>query len=420
MAASASVEQFNGSVLISLNGASLLAGAYGLADFEHNVRNTTITKFRLGSITKPITAMAIHMLAEQGKLKISSPISEYILDAPEHWSEITIQHLLDHRAGLPNFTEFPDYYETQRLPSTPWQTIGRFSDLPLIAKPGQVSLYNNSGYIILGALIELVSGKNYEEFLKENIFQPLRMFNTGYDCAEKVLENRARGYIRSKQGLENAPYLDMSIPFAAGALYSTIEDLFIFDRAIETGKQPIPKEVLKQMQQAPSDNYGGGWHLSQQNGRLQVGHSGGIDGFCTIMLRYPQEKLTIVILSNVVSWAYSPERMSQDLSAIVFGEPYQIPKNRKAIVLTGSEYDIYTGAYKIEEELYLQIERRNSQWFGRFSDKIDEFEIFAESENEFFIDDFETQLKFCQNNGLIHLEIMHAGQLSRANKMGKD
>jgi CubicO group peptidase (beta-lactamase class C family) len=338
---------------------------------------------------------------------------------PEHWQPITILHLLNHRSGLSNFTDYHDYAGTQRLPSTPWQTMDRFRDAPLVSAVGEVSRYNNSGYIILGALVELISGKTYADFLTEKLFQPLRMFDSGYDNSEQVLSNRARGYVRTKQATINACYLDMSIPFSAGALYSTIDDLYLFDQAIAKGKKPIPAQVLKTMAGEIDDTYSAGWHTDNSNGRLKVGHSGGIDGFCTIMLRLPQEKLTIIVLSNVVSWLYSPERIAQELSSIVFDEPYEIPRIRKAIKLDSPEYDDYTGMYELENlSMHLKVEREHGRWFLQFTDQ-ESFEIFPETENQFFVLDFEAQVEFCFNarKQVTHVILAHEGQVTRAYKL---
>jgi len=338
MNACACVDQFCGAVLVNLQGQTLLRRAYGLADFEHRVANSVQTKFRLGSITKPITAMAIYMLEEARELSVNDHVGKYITDAPHHWHNITIKHLLDHRSGLPNFTEFPDNVPTQRLPSSPWQTMERFRNLALVTFPGSVSRYSDSGYIVLGVLIELISGKSYTDFLSERIFRPLKMNDTGYDSAEAIIANRARGYVQMKQAVQNANYLDMSIPFAAGALYSTIDDLRLLDEAITQEQNLIPREVIKTMNSPMADSYSAGWRL-EKAGRYRVGHSGGIDGFCTVMTRFPYDKLCIAVLSNLVSWQYSPERISHDLSAIIFSEPYQIPQNRQVISLDSPQYD---------------------------------------------------------------------------------
>lgn len=414
------VEQFSGAVFVSWHGKQLLSRAYGMADIEHRVSNGTNTKFRLGSITKPMTVMSICMLEEMGELSISDPVSKFITDTPGHWNGITLRHLIDHSSGLPNFTALPNFADTTRLASTPWQTLDRVRDLPLVSAPGEQSSYNNSGYIALGAIIELVSGRSYADFLTEKIFAPLKMFDTGYDVSEQILENRARGYVRSKQAIVNASFIDMSVPFSAGALYSTVDDLFLFDQAIYKGKKPIPQAVKNLMHAGPHpDGFALGWHVDNSKGRCKVGHSGGIEGFCTMMAKYPDEKLTVLVLSNVVSWMYTPERIAEDLSSIVFGEPYEIPRIRKAIKLDSPTYDHYMGIYELEElNMQLRVTKEDGRWLLQFTDE-EPFEIFPESENEFFVLDYEAQIKFCLNarKQVSHVFLVHGGQPTRAYKV---
>jgi CubicO group peptidase (beta-lactamase class C family) len=168
------IGSFSGSVLMARNGEVLLTKGYGFADREHKISNTPQTKFRLGSITKQFTAMAIIILEAQDKLDAQDPICKYLTECPEAWATITIHHLLTHTSGIPNFTDFPDYRRTSATPSAPEETIDRFQDEPLDFQPGESWSYSNSGYILLGHIIERVSNQSYEEFLQENIFTPFR------------------------------------------------------------------------------------------------------------------------------------------------------------------------------------------------------------------------------------------------------
>ncbi|MBX9685350.1 MAG: beta-lactamase family protein [Candidatus Obscuribacterales bacterium] len=421
MDACTAVDQFSGAVLLQKNGRLLLRYAAGMADFELMVGNTPQTKFRLGSITKPITAMCIYILQEEQKISPDDPLNRYISDLPEALNQMRIHHLLAHKSGLANFTEFPDYAKTQRLPSTCWETINRFKNEALQFKIGEQCRYNNSAYIILGALIELLSGMTYADFVKSRIFEPLGMNDSGYDSHEILLPKRARGYIRNRQGMEPGPFLDMSIPFSAGALYSTIDDLWLFEQALREERPPFPRAVLQAMK-APltGETYSCGWHQDTSDGRFKIGHSGGIDGFCTIFMRYPYDDLSIVVLSNVVSWAYSPERICQDLAAVVFGEAYQTPRNRTAIKLDSEKALEFIGVYAFEDQSNssIIIYREGERWMAKFS-PTEDYEIFPESEREFFINDFDAQISFpaVTQDQLTHLVLTHEGQSSRANKL---
>ena len=292
------IGSFSGSVLIARNGEVLLSKGYGFADREQKIINTPQTRFRIGLITKQFTAMAIVMLEAQAKLDVQDHICSYLPECPEAWETITIQHLLTHTSGIPNFTDFTDYRATNATPSPPEETTNRFKDKPLDFQPGEGWGYSNSGYILLGQIIERVSGQSYENFLQEHIFTPLQMTSTGYDHNQDDL---AVGY---KGIFGKAEFIDMSIPYAAGALYSTVEDLYRWDQALYT-HQLLPQDYLDQIFTAqvtiPNSRgmaYGYGWTIGQENGRQIITHAGGIEGFISEIARYPQDKTVIIILSN--------------------------------------------------------------------------------------------------------------------------
>jgi CubicO group peptidase (beta-lactamase class C family) len=293
-------EAFTGTVLVARNGEVLFSQGYGLADRDKNLLNTPQTKYRLGSITKQFTAMAILMLQAQDKLNVQDPICGYISDCPTTWQDITIHHLLTHTSGIPNFTDFRDYQATKATPSPPEQTIARFKDKPLDFLPGEGWSYSNSGYIVLGYIIEQASGQSYEMFLQQSIFDPLEMKNTGYDHNDGSL---ATGYTGTSGRWRKAEYIDMTIPYAAGGLYSTVEDLYRCDQALYT-EQLVSMDMLDLMftphAEMPGSglSYGYGWGVGEMNNHQAVSHGGGIEGFATEIRRYIENKVTITILSN--------------------------------------------------------------------------------------------------------------------------
>ena len=219
--------QFNGSALVAENGKVIFKKGFGSANMEWNILNQPDTKFRLGSISKQFTALLIVKLAEEGKIKLDVPITTYLPDYPkENGSKITIHHLLTHTSGIPNYTNAPNFLKDKaRDPYTPEAFAKTFSSLPLDFAPGEKFNYSNSGYFLLGCIIEKITGKTYEQNLQETIFTPLKMVNTGYDHSEVVLKNRAAGYEKEGKKIVNASYIDMSMPYAAGSLYSTVEEL---------------------------------------------------------------------------------------------------------------------------------------------------------------------------------------------------
>jgi CubicO group peptidase (beta-lactamase class C family) len=213
------------SVLVARGGDILINKGYGFANLEWNIANSPQAKFRLGSVTKQFTAAGILLLEERGKLKIDDPIKKYVTDAPAAWDKITIFHLLTHTSGIPNFTSFPDYASLEASPTTAEKLVSRFRDKPLDFQPGEQWSYSNSGYVLLGYLIEKISGQDYATFVQQNIFTPLDMKDSGYDSNSAIIPRRASGYATGHDGLVNAGFVHMSVPFAAGGLYSTTEDL---------------------------------------------------------------------------------------------------------------------------------------------------------------------------------------------------
>ncbi len=291
---------FTGSVLIAKEGQVLLSRGYGLADREQNIPNTPQTRFRLGSVTKQFTAMAILILEKQGRLDVQDPICKYIPDCPSTWDAITIKHLLTHTSGIPDFTSFADYLGSRAVPTTPIQTIDRFKDKPLDFQPGEKFSYSNSGYIVLGYIVERASGQTYEDFLKQSIFTPLNLRDTGYD---HLTDGLAVGYA-DKYSTRPADFIDMSIPYAAGGLYSTVEDLYRWDQSLYT-EQLVPKATLAEMFAPQVDiagsglAYGYGWVTGKDASGLSTNmHEGGIEGFTTVIARYPDDHVTIIILCN--------------------------------------------------------------------------------------------------------------------------
>jgi len=291
-------DAFTGAVLVARNGEVLLSKGYGLADWDKNLPNNPHTKYRLGSITKQFTAMAILMLQAQDKLNVRDPVCLYISECPTTWQDITIHQLLTHTSGIPNFIKFINYEATKATPSSPEQTIARFKDKPLDFPPGEQWSYSNSGYIVLGYIIEQVSGQSYEAFLQQNIFEPLQMKDTGYDHNDGSLAIGYTGILWTE-----ADYIDMTIPFAAGGLYSTVEDLYRWDQALYT-EQLVSQDLLDLMFTPHAKlpvtglSYGYGWYIGEMNNHNVVGHGGGIEGFATEIRRYIDDKVTIIVISN--------------------------------------------------------------------------------------------------------------------------
>lgn len=344
--------RFSGSVLVAKDGVPLLREGFGAADREWDIPNAADTKFRLGSLTKQFTAVAILQLAEAGKLSIDDPISKFYPDAPAAWSKITLKHLLSHTSGIPSYTGIPGFFETggSKLPLKPEAIVKLTQDKPLEFEPGAKFAYDNTGYILLGVVIEKASGQTYADYLSQHIFQPLGMKNTGYDVSEQVLSKRASGYKATKDGWRNADYLDMTLPYAAGSLYSTVDDLLTWNTALTEGK--ILTEASRKAAWTPNLNgYGFGWGMGVQDGHERVSHNGGINGFSTAMNRYPKDGLVTIVLSNYQAAPSTP--MANNLAGLCFGT-YQAVK---AIALPTATLDRYVGSYALAPTFILKVYR---------------------------------------------------------------
>ena len=323
----AAASSFTGSVLVSRDGKVLFAKGYGHANEEFSVPNATDTKFRLGSITKQFTAAAILLLQERGKLSVSDPICKFLTNCPSAWEPITVHHLLTHTSGIPSYTDvksFEEFRQLSLMTVTPAGFVETFKSKPLEFGVGERFKYDNSGYFLLGYLIEQLSGQSYEAFLKENIFGPLKMTNSGYDTHDRILRNRATGY-SSRNGVRiNSDYLDMTVPYAAGSLYSTVDDLMTWTEALFSGKLLTAKS-LDAMLTVNLGGYAYGVGVSRMHNRSVVSHAGGINGFSTQLSRFPEDRVTIIVLRNADYGMPVPDRIAQSLAAIVFGETYQLP-----------------------------------------------------------------------------------------------
>jgi CubicO group peptidase (beta-lactamase class C family) len=394
---------FSGSILIARNGKILVSNGYGMANVELDVPNTPQTKFRLGSITKVFTAIAIMLLQERGKLSLQDSVCKYLSDCPARWQPITIHHLLSHTSGLAKHDTAGVYLKTAMLPMTLPQLIESFRNKPADFQPGEKFDYNNNGYILLGAVIGKVSGQSYEAFLKENIFAPLKMADSGYDNHDPIIKNRAAGYRIEGGTLFNAAYIDQSQPFSAGALYSTTGDLLLLDQALNEGKLLTPK-TQETTFTAVSGNYAYGWFVNKQFNRRAVSHPGGLPGFSAMITRFPDEKVLIVLLSNLENSQII--RAGNDLAAIVFGEKYEVPKVRTAIKVDRTILNTYAGEYEDRPgriaTIFVDHDTLMLQLANTGIGKFDPIPMSAESDREFFDPLHDTQVSFVKDaTGLV-------------------
>lgn len=308
--------RFMGSVLVARGEQVLLSKGYGLADVAQKIPNEPTTKFRIGSVTKQFTAVAILLLEERGKLSVDDLVKKHLPDAPAAWDKVTIFHLLTHTSGIPSFTDFSDYATFKTVATTSEKLVEHFRDRPLDFEPGTRKSYSNSGYVLLGYLIEKISGRTYAEFLEENVFKPLGMTDSGYDTGKGVA-HEALGYQPGSDGPRPADFVDMSVPYSAGSLYSTALDLWKWNRGLFGGKL-LSEDSVRRMTTPFKDYYGFGVGVGWLHGHQVVGHAGGIEGFSVFLMCFPDEQVTVAVLGNLSG--PDPQMIARELGAMMHGE----------------------------------------------------------------------------------------------------
>ena len=386
MQAQVKANDFTGTILLAQKGNPIVSKGYGFANIEWEIPNTPQTRFRIGSITKQFTSMAVMQLREQGKLKLEDSVCAFLTPCPDAWKPVTIHHLLTHTSGIPSYTGLADWRKVNMTPRTVDEMIGFFRDLPLQWTPGEKYAYNNSGYFLLGAVIEKAAGKKYEEVLKEQIFTPLGMKDTGYDWPAAIVSRRAAGYSGRAPNIRNTAYLDMQHPWSAGALYSTTEDLFKWDQALYEEKL-LPAAAKQTMWTPFKDNYAYGWAIAPPSpatfGHRRVAHGGGINGFSAFISRLPDVNVTAIVLTNNDSLAGGAGAVARDLLAIYFGQPYKIPAPRTVAKVDPSLYDQYVGKYELTPTFIMTVTREGSSLMTQATGQ-NKIEVYPESETSFF------------------------------------
>lgn len=291
------------SIAVVKDGKVVTAKGYGVANVELDVPATENTVYQLASITKQFTATAIMMLVQEGKLGLDDKISSKLPDLPAAWSEVTIRQLLTHTSGIKDYagTDGAERHPSEDM--TQAAILNLVATAPLNFPSGSKYNYSNTGYFLLGMLIEKLSGKSYGEFLNERIFQPLGMSATRFNDAKVVIKHRATGYTFQKNVLQNASFVSPSKPFSAGGLVSNIADMIKWDAALN-GEKLLPRATLESMwvptklTGGTDSDYGFGWGIQKKNGHRILAHNGGIDGFGTTIVRLPEDKLTVIVLAN--------------------------------------------------------------------------------------------------------------------------
>ena len=405
---------FMGTVLVVHDDKTLIDQGYGSADLEWNVPNVPAAKFRLGSLTKQFTAASILLLEERGKLKVEDPVKKYFPDAPAAWDKITIYNLLTHTSGIPNFTSFPEYGPTEWKDTTPIELVARFRDKPLDFEPGAKFSYSNSGYVLLGYLLEKITGQTYGDFLQQNIFTPLGMTDSGMDDNAAILPMRAKGY-SPKNGIKHAGYTSMTIPFSAGAIYSTTGDLLKWERGLFAYKV-VNAASLTKMTTPFKDTYAFGLAVATRDGHKVIEHSGGIEGFNTHMMFYPDDKVTVIVLGNLNGSA--PDEIAEDLGKVALGETVTLASERKEVDLPPKLLAEYAGTYQLTPDFLIKVTLEDGHLMAQAT-KQSKLPLFASSETRFFLKAVPAEVEFFRNpvtHMVDQMTLFQGGQETKAKK----
>jgi CubicO group peptidase (beta-lactamase class C family) len=335
--------KFSGSVLVAKGDEIIVSKGYGSANREHDAPNTPQTVFRIGSMTKSFTAIAIMQLAEGGWLSVDDKLSQHLPDFP-NGEQITLAQLLSNTSGIPDYIILPEYQPIAKQHVTPEALTALFRDKPLQFKPGADFGYSNSGWVLLGMIAEKISGHPYGELVREQIFKPAGMTHSGYEWEQPIIKHRAAGYIDTGAGIIQAELIDESTMHGAGGLYSTVEDLYRWAQAMESDDLLHP-DTLKSMAIPVWEHYGYGWELYSLHNHPVVGHSGGLPGYVSNFVRFPVDDAVIIILSNLGSAAVP--QMTEALAAILFGAPYQMPSAYTFIDVDPVVLAAYVGDYNV-------------------------------------------------------------------------
>jgi CubicO group peptidase (beta-lactamase class C family) len=392
-------------VLVAQDGKVLLRKAYGLACLEHRVAATPATRYRIGSVTKQFTAAAVLRLHEAGKLSVEDRLSKFLPDYPRG-GEVTLRHLLTHTSGVHSYTNKADFGSTVTVPTTPEALILSFRNDPFDFEPGQRFLYSNSGYFLLGAIVEKASGLSYAEYLRRTFFEPLGMKATGVHDSRDVIVDEACGYTWEDRRVRKALNWDMSRAGGAGSLYSTIDDLHLWNEALFGGKV-ISDASFKQAttpalvgdEKGPKDEgYGYGLAIGTLRGLRLVGHDGGLPGFLSSLIRVPDRRLTVAVLHNAAPNVpgLSPGRLAHEIVELYLGETLRDRVEPKADAsVSPASYDDYVGLYDYGGAI-LTVTREGDRLLAQLTGQ-PSFEIFPKGKDVFFWKVVEAEVTFVRD-----------------------
>lgn len=386
------------SVLVAKDGKMIYQNAFGVANMELDISAEKNNVFEIGSITKQFTAVAILMLEEQGKLTVEDNMTKYIPDYPTQGKTITIHQLLNHTSGIQSYTSMASFRTLARTDMTPTELIDKFKNEPMEFDPGTQFKYNNSGYILLGHIIEVASGQSYEDFIQANIFDKVGMTNSYYGSMPKIIPNRASGYSETETGYRNAEYLSLTLPYAAGSIMSTTADLLKWQNAISANTLIKRSSLERAINGSTLDTgetipYGYGWIKGNVNGSKTTEHSGGIFGYTSNGIFLPEENVYVIGLTNCDCGDVGA--IVSNVAAMAIGKPF--PKKEDAIALSVEALAKWVGAYQYEGVIR-HITLKENQLFSQLEGSTN-LKIYPMTATNFIFDGGNTVYDFYTENG---------------------
>ncbi len=385
-------------VIAVRDGRTVLRKAYGMADLELGVPLQPDMVFRIGSMTKQFTAVAILMLVEEGKVAVSDPITKFLPDYPTGGKTIAVEHLLTHTSGIKSYTDIDDFLANMKKDYTVKELIDHFKNQPMEFEPGERYQYDNSGYFLLGAIIEKASGTGYEAFLKKRIFDVVGMPRTSVESTSRIIPGRARGYSKTGDTWTNADWLSMTQPYSAGALVSTVDDLAKWDAALYTGKLVRPETLLQaftphRLKDGKPIEYGYGWQPGRWEGFTVIQHGGGINGFVSMGVRVPERKVYVAVLSNRTAEPF-PFPVAQRLASYLLDKPW----DPKRVTIAETKLRDCVGVYRVDEKRTLTVTFDGGRLYTQPSGG-EKAEALPLSESEFFYEGSMDRLGFERDAG---------------------
>jgi len=421
------------SILVAKDGKPIYQKAFGRSNMELDIPMKIDNVFQIGSITKQFTAVSILMLEEQGKLKMNDKIVKYMPDYPTQGSVITIHHLLNHTSGIKNSTPVGRKGVVSKTDMSSIELVDYFKNEPLDFVPGDSFKYSNAGYILLGRIIEIVSGQSYEDFIENNIFNKIGMFDSRYGSMNEIVKNRASGYQGGQNTFTNADYMSLTLPYAAGAILSTVGDLLKWQNALNSNTLIKSTSLEKALNATTLNNgkiipYGYGFRFANLKGSPVIAHTGSTKGFASISLFLPKENIYITALTNCNCKNVS--EVSKKVAAFVVGKPISSATSslsnssslkRKSIRVSSELLKQFSGTYKVKTNVHITISHENNNLYLIAPGQTKKIELFAENDYHFYVKVSNAEITFNKNekNKVSGLTLSQSGRQVLAKKKHK-